>query len=247
VIKAVLFDMGSTLLEFENQPWEELIRRGIDAIYDALDGRGTKLPARQAFCQQFHEAYRLTWKQAEQSLVEMRVADLVEQMAQELGLLLAAADLLELVRAHYRPVSAQVTMYADTVATLAALRQRGLKIGLVSNTMWPGHLHKEDLERFGLLDFFDHLVFSADLGVRKPHPQIFRAALQALAVRPSQAVFVGDRFPEDVAGAKGVGMWSVWKERPDRARHPAIRPDACIVQLRELPGLIDSWMQRDGA
>ncbi len=246
-IKAVLFDMGSTLLEFENRPWEGLLQLGIDAVYDALHTRGASLPDRQVFYQQFGDAYRATWQEAEQSLVEMEVRVLVENTVQELGMPLSAAEVWHLVRAHYAPISAQVTIYPDTVETLLHVRQRGLKVGLVSNTVWPGQLHKEDLARFGIFEFFDHLLFSADVGVRKPHPQIFQAALQALDVPPHQAVFVGDRFPEDVAGAKRVGMWSVWKERPDRERDPQIIPDAHIVHLQELLTLLDRWTERNGA
>ncbi len=247
VIKAVLFDMGSTLLEFENRPWEGLLQLGIDAVYDALHARGALLPKRQAFYQQFHDAYRTTWQKAEQSLVEMELRVLVENIVQDLGVALGDAEVWHLLRAHYGPISAQVTIYPDTVETLVHIRQRGLKVGLVSNTVWPGQLHKEDLARFGIVEFFDHLLFSADVGVRKPHPQIFQTALQALDVPPHQAVFVGDRFPEDVAGAKRVGMWSVWKERSDRERDPQIIPDAQIVHLQELLTLLDRWTERNGA
>lgn len=246
VIRAVLFDMGSTLLEFENQPWEDLIRQGIEAVYKGFHGHGVVLPTAQEFYQVFRESYRETWRQAEQSLREMEIRLLLQQTSVGLGLSLTEMALLELVRAHYGPVSSQVTIYTDTLETLADIRRRGMKIGLVSNTVWPGALHREELERFGILEFFDHLLFSTDLGVRKPHPQIFQAALEALNVAPHEAVFVGDRFPEDVAGAQGVGMRGVWKERPDRERLPDVIPDAQIVHLRELLGILDSWTERHG-
>jgi putative hydrolase of the HAD superfamily len=244
VIRAVLFDMGSTLLEFENQPWEDLIRQGIEAVYKGFHQHGAALPTAQEFYQVFRESYRDTWRQAEQSLIEMDIRLLLQQTSAGLGLTLTEVALLELVRAHYAPVSSQVTIYTDTLDTLTDIRRRGLKIGLVSNTIWPGALHREDLERFGVLELFDHLLFSADLGVRKPHPQIFQAALAALGVAPHEAVFVGDRLPEDVAGAKAVGMRGVWKERPDRERPPHVIPDAQIVHLRELLALLDTWMER---
>jgi putative hydrolase of the HAD superfamily len=247
VIKAVLFDMGSTLLEFENHPWEELIHRGIDAVYDGLHTHRAMLPSRQAFSQAFHETYRQTWQEAERSLMEMEIRVLLHQAARELGLPLSEAEIGHLVRVHYGPVSSQVTIYPDTIETLTEVRRRGLKIGLVSNTVWPGALHKEDLERFGILEFFDHLLFSADLGVRKPHPQIFLAALEALNVVPNEAVFVGDRVPEDVDGAMRVGMRGVWKERPDRERLPHVTPDAQIIHLRELLVFLDSWTERNVA
>ena len=247
MIKAVLFDMGSTLLEFENQPWEDLIRQGIEAVYKGLHAHGALLPPSPDFYQVFRESYRETWRQAEQSLIEMEIRLLLQQTAQGLGLSLTEALLLDLVRAHYGPVSAQVTIYADTIDTLADVRRRGMKVGLVSNTVWPGALHKEDLERFGILQFFDHVLFSADLGVRKPHPQIFQTALEALNVAPHEAVFVGDRVPEDVEGAKRIGMRGVWKERPDREQLAHVIPDAQIIHLHELLAILDSWTERKSA
>jgi putative hydrolase of the HAD superfamily len=243
VIKAVLFDMGSTLLEFENQPWEELIGQGIEAVYEALDLNGAALPARDVFCQAFRETYRTTWQKAEESLIEMEIRRLLEGTARALRQPCSDADVLHLARIHYRPVSSQVTIYADTIETLVEVRRRGMKIGLVSNTVWPGALHREDLGRFGLLDFFDHLLFSADVGLRKPHPQIFQAALGALQVAPHEAVFVGDRLPEDVAGAQRVGMRGVWKQRPDRERSADITPDAQIIHLRQLLAILDRWTE----
>jgi putative hydrolase of the HAD superfamily len=247
VIKAVLFDMGSTLLEFENQPWEELIRQGIEAVYAGLHAHGAVLPGPQEFYQAFRETYRQTWQEAERSLLEMEIRVLLQKTVQELALPLSDAQMWHLVRAHYAPVASQVTIYADTIDTLADVRRRGLKIGLVSNTVWPGILHKEDLERFGILEFFDHVLFSADLGVRKPHPQIFLAALEALNIAPDEAVFVGDRVPEDVEGAMRVGMRGVWKERPDRERLPHVIPDAQIIHLRELLTVLDAWTERNVA
>jgi FMN phosphatase YigB (HAD superfamily) len=66
-----------------------------------------------------------------------------------------------------------------------------------------------------------------------------------LQVAPHEAVFVGDRMPEDVAGAKGIGMRGVWKERPDRDRLPRVIPDAQIVQLRKLLDILDFWTERN--
>lgn len=247
MIKAVLFDMGSTLLEFENHPWEELLRQGVDAVHDELGARGAALPARQEFQRQFHETYSASWKQSEESFLEMEIRLLLAEMARLLGVSLSEEDVGSLVRAHYRPISAQVTIYADTVDTLTHLRARGLKLGLISNTVWPGYLHHEDLQRFGIIHFFDHLLFSSDIGVRKPHPRIFQTALTALGVAPTEAVFVGDRFREDVGGPQRLGMLGVWKERPERERDPQIVPDGQILQLRELLPLLDRWTERNVA
>jgi putative hydrolase of the HAD superfamily len=81
----------------------------------------------------------------------------------------------------------------------------------------------------------------------KLHPQIFRTALEALRVAPQEAIFVGDRMAQDVAGAKRVGMHGVWKMRPDRKRLSHLIPDAQIVYRREFLDLLDLWTERHGA
>src|SRR3712207_5927221 len=135
--------MGSTLLEFENHPWEELIRLGVEAVYEGFYARGAVLPGRQEFYEAFRDTYQETWREAEQSLTEMEIRVLLQKAALELGVPLADAEVCDLVRAHHAPVSSQVTIYADTMEALADVRRRGMKIGLVSNTVWPGSFHKE--------------------------------------------------------------------------------------------------------
>ncbi len=98
---------------------------------------------------------------------------------------------------------------AHTPALLEALRERGLKLGLVSNAFDPGWLLHRDLEQMGLANRLDFAVFSSEVGKRKPHPAIFERALEALEVAAGDAVFVGDRLLEDVRGAGELGMTTV--------------------------------------
>ena len=98
---------------------------------------------------------------------------------------------------------------STTHALLEGLRDRGLKLGLVSNAFDPGWLLHRDLEQMGLADRLDFAVFSSEVGVRKPDPRIFRRALAALGVEPESALFVGDRLYEDVRGAGELGMTTV--------------------------------------
>jgi putative hydrolase of the HAD superfamily len=117
-------------------------------------------------------------------------------------------------------------MGATTHALLESLRNRGLRLGLVSNAFDPPYLLHRDLADAGVAERIDYAVFSSELGKRKPHPEIFVRALSALDVRPEAAVFVGDRLYEDVGGASAVGMTTVqalWfraDENPD-----GIEPD----------------------
>ncbi len=107
-------------------------------------------------------------------------------------------------------------LFDDVLSTLAALRQRGFQLGVVTNRQWGGTLFQEDLQTLGLLNFFDprHIAISADLGVRKPNPAIFLHSLNALNIPPSEAVMVGDSLKADIAGGKMLHIFTIWKPKP---------------------------------
>jgi putative hydrolase of the HAD superfamily len=128
-----------------------------------------------------------------------------------------------------------------------ALRQRGLKIGVLSNTTWPAAEHRRIFERDGIDHLIDGAVYSSEIAWAKPHPEAFRAALDAVGVAdPGRAVYVGDRLFEDVFGANRVGMHAVLVPHSDipAAQTTGIEgtPDAVVHELGDLVPLIDGWL-----
>ena len=95
------------------------------------------------------------------------------------------------------------TPFDDTVPTLEALRARGLRLAVVSN--WDSRLRGILRDR-ELTAHFDHVIISAEVGWRKPHPEIFRRALALLGVAPGEALHVGDSVGDDVEGARAAGV-----------------------------------------
>jgi len=95
-------------------------------------------------------------------------------------------------------------------ALLESLRGRGIKTGIVANS-WPdpGRVLRRDVESFGLAPLLDVVVFSDDIGVSKPDPEIFLHALQTIGVAAEAAMYVGDGLATDVQGAAQVGMTTV--------------------------------------
>lgn len=130
----------------------------------------------------------------------------------------------------------------DAVPTLAALKSMGLKTALLSNTHWPREFHEMLLERDGLAEFIDARVYSSELSHVKPHPIAFRAALKALDVRASRAVFVGDRRYDDVFGAQSAGMRAVLVRPGPEDDDYAVEADATIDSLAALVGIVDEWL-----
>ncbi len=120
-------------------------------------------------------------------------------------------------------------VYPDVLPTLAALRAKGLRLGVVSN--WDERLPLL-LERLGLAASFATIVCSAEAGVEKPDRRIFRRALERLAVAPDEALHVGDHRLEDVEGAIAAGMHAVQLDRRGSG--------VGLADLAELPHLVDS-------
>jgi putative hydrolase of the HAD superfamily len=93
------------------------------------------------------------------------------------------------------------------------------------------------MQTLGLLEFFDGVTFSSEVGVRKPHPAIYRDALSKVGAEPEQTVFVGDRLREDIEGPKAMGMRAVmtleWRQENNAG--PA---DFVINRLGELPPIV---------
>ncbi len=239
-VRAVLFDMGNTLLEFETVPWEELNRRGAEATFDMLaDAAAAAGIARDEFLRLFDSTFARFESDAAPEARGLHLFDVFAELLETIGLPRDDRALVEAMTArHYDPIVAQVSLYPEVSATLDALRSAGVRLGIVSNTIWPAEYHLADLRRFGILDRFDAIVFSTDLGVSKPHPRIFEACLERIGVAAADALFVGDRLYEDVSGAQRVGMRGVLKRHPQRTPDPRFRPDARIDALSDLLPLV---------
>jgi HAD superfamily hydrolase (TIGR01509 family) len=115
------------------------------------------------------------------------------------------------------------------------------RLVLATNAAESGaFLVREALRRVGLEELF-HAVFTAqELGVRKPDPAFFAAVLREIGCTPPQAVMIGDDYPVDVAGAKGVGMLAIWFN-PLASPCPFARPlhDAEVQEMAELPTVLE--------
>jgi HAD superfamily hydrolase (TIGR01549 family) len=140
-------------------------------------------------------------------------------------------------------------LFDDTLATLAALKGRGYLLGVVSNRHYGGVPFHEDLREMGLLDYIElrHMAISADLGIRKPNPDIFSHALNSLGVSPEEAVMVGDSLRGDITGAKRLNIPSIWMPKTSlraealadmrasgQAQHHALTDDYLLAYTRRI-------------
>ena len=206
MIEAILFDWSNTLVQFT---WDDdLLEAGHRAGLAAADS--------DQDAAEFTERYRgLVLKDA-------TPADDYGTLLRELGI----TDPDRFMNAEHEVWRPAHEALGSAQALLDSLHTRGIKTGLVANS-WPdpARLLRADVEAFGLTEQFDVIVFSEEVGFRKPQPEIFLHALAQLGVDPENAMFVGDRLDTDVQGAAQVGMATVqalWFRADDI---PGIEPD----------------------
>jgi putative hydrolase of the HAD superfamily len=201
VLDAVLFDWGHTLMDWT---WDDALleaghRSGLEAV-------GASVEKAAALTERYRAEARLfDWEAPE----EVEYAPLVRAMLAELGVDVDEDGLERFLLAEHAAWAPARRVASMSGVLLDSLRDRGLKTGLVSNAWDPGWILERDLEEMGLLARLDVAVFSSQVGVRKPHPEIFRRALESLEVAPERALFVGDRVNADIRGARDVGMRTV--------------------------------------
>lgn len=129
----------------------------------------------------------------------------------------------------------RVEVLPGAAAMLAALRERGLGTALATNAAdSDAALIRVALARGGLADFLDHIVCAGELGITKPDPAFFHAALTRLGVVPVEAVMVGDSWTADVQGARAAGLRAVWLAPPGTPRRSGAGVHT-IHGLAELP------------
>ncbi len=238
-IKGILFDMGSTLLEFENHSWEELDGRSIAALYNFLQESGHRLPEFAGFEKCFCSVLAEYWSSTNETLEEKPLAHLLELGLLRSGVERNGTDLETLGRIFYQPIRSQITEYDDACDVLKWLQEKKLALAVVSNSIFPREYHLEDLRAFGLAPFFRTALFSSEIGRRKPHPEIFHRALNALSLGPEEVIFVGDRMREDVLGPQKLGIRAVLKHHPKRDYSLGAKPMATIVSLKELLPVVE--------
>ncbi len=165
----------------------------------------------------------------------------------------AAAGIDVTAPAHVAALSAYLDFWEphtrtdpDVPAVLEGLRADGIRIGVLSNTMWPRTHHEAVFARDGVLHLIDGAVYSSETPVGKPHADAFALALAAVdATDPARAVFVGDRPWDDIHGAQSAGMRAILVPHSDiplEQQVPvAVTPDAVVHRLADVLDVVRGW------
>jgi putative hydrolase of the HAD superfamily len=251
MLKSVSFDLWETLLTDTPELSRRQERLRLDRMERVLVERGFPQTAErieQAYRALWHRCLELYWSRDEDIACRVQI----EHFLEALDLDPATFDEPSLAALEEVYANAAIDVLPSIVPgaheVLAALRDRGFRIGLISNTgRTPGYALREILDRLGLASSIDAMVFSNEHGACKPQPSIFETLRDALDVTYDEMMFVGDNLYVDVHGAQRLGITAVHFDPPTRGTAIAppvdhgldIVPHATIRDLLELTEIID--------
>lgn len=233
-IQAVIFDWGGTLTAWHDIDFhaESL------ALAEAVRRTPTPDDDHHAHAARLHRAGSEVWGRSRDHQQSATIADLF-----------SAAGLdhdPDLLAAYYDFWEPHTLTDPEVAPLFEWLRSEGIKVGILSNTIWPRAWHRGFFERDGVLELIDGDVYSSEIPWTKPSPDAFRAAMEAVAVTdPAACVYVGDRLFDDVWGAQNAGWRAIHVPHSDipaeQIGHTEGLPDGVATRLSEIPGLLAPW------
>lgn len=230
-VDAVIFDWGGTLTAWHDIDFhaESL------ALAQAVVNVDHPVEVSQA---RLHEANQEIWGRSRDHQESATVADLFTAAGLEHD--------PELLTAYYEFWEPHTLTDPEVGPLWEALRAEGIKIGVLSNTIWPRAWHEGFFRRDGVAHLLDGDVYTSEVPWTKPSPDAFRAAMAAVGVSdPARCVYVGDRLFDDVWGAQNAGLRAIHVPHSaipaDQVGHTEGTPDATVHRLSEIPDVLRRW------
>jgi putative hydrolase of the HAD superfamily len=201
----IIFDMGDTIVQAESVDTLAGNRRLLE-LAESNPGVTAEYVQKVA-----DEIYSWIDRARDESMIEFSCEDYQRLLFDSLGITFRIGY-SEMEREFWNhTVKYRVTEGIGDLLDL--IEARGMKTGILSNTIFSSSILKEELARHNLAHRFSFVVSSADYGVRKPHPHIFRIAVKKMGLKPEDIWFVGDQPEHDIKGALDSGIYPVWYNR----------------------------------
>ncbi|MBN1218967.1 MAG: HAD family hydrolase [Anaerolineae bacterium] len=242
MIKAITFDFWSTLYQSKTVDYNQRLLQLKHAV-EQHSGNTFDLEQFQAAMRVARETWSRTWLKEYRTI---STSEWLRIMLDELGVSLAAEHFSSIKARLENSVLDDLPDPVPEIKTVLPHLANYYKLAIISDTgLTPGRVLRQVLQKDKLNTCFSHFTFSDETGRSKPHAQVFLATLQALDVKPSEAVHVGDLLRTDIAGAQNVGMRAVqyvgvsWDK--NLSSSVLFEPDKVIQNHAELIPLLQTW------
>ncbi len=234
-VEAVIFDWGGTLTRWHDVDFHAESLALAQAVVNAHHPP-------EEITSRLHAAGGVIWGRSRDHQQSATVADLFAE---------AGLDHDPELLVAYREFWTPHTWTDPEVGPLFAwLHDQGIKVGVLSNTIWPRAWHEDFFRRDGVLPLIDGDVYTSEIPWSKPSAHAFEAAREAVSASdPARCVYVGDRLFDDVWGAQQAGMRAIHIPHstiPDEQRgHVEGEPDAVAASLSGIPAILTPWIGID--
>lgn len=240
MIKAVLCDLGDTLINFHEVDVFKVFRQGAKETYRYLmDELKLSVPPFGRYHR--HQQWSLRWAYLKSLITqrEFNSLDILRKCTAKLRIPLAEDQFDELAWRWYRPLAAAAKTDPFAVPMIEELLRRGLKLAIVSNTFVPPATLDRHLVQENLIQYFPLRVYSCEVGVRKPRMQIFKVAMDKLLITPEETVFIGDSPVADIWGARQAEMFAILKINTIPKKVRSDSRTFVVHSLDHVPAVID--------
>jgi len=245
-IKAVLFDLGETLLDFGRVKTTQLFRQGARLSYDYLKSSGQPVGNFEFYCWGNLLILRIRHLISSVTKKDFNSLALLRAFGTRVGVRFDREQWRHFAWLWYEPLTKIAKTEPKIKDTLIALKGMGLKLGIVSNTFVNADSLEKHLKQLGLLDFFSVRLYSYQFDFRKPDLRIFKIAAERLGEAAENILYVGDRIDMDIEPALKVGMRPVLKAAHTNAGKTPPNEVLKINQISELPALIKRINTKEG-
>jgi len=238
-MKAVIFDLGHTLIDYYHD-WTDPEERTVSRLYKLVLETGSQVKEAE-----FRRSVLVTLERNRdrkvRDLLEIPLEEVLYDIMGSAGCQVDEGLIHDGLELFYTALQEDRCLIPGTIEMLERVKDKGYAIGLISDVAWglPSEFPLRDIRHFHLDRFFDDMIFSSDVGLRKPHPKMFKMSLFNLGAERELSMYVGNSLQADVKGAKGVGMRAVLKRSDYFQPDDDIVPDDTVDGWEELDGLLD--------
>jgi putative hydrolase of the HAD superfamily len=212
MIKAVLFDLGDTLINFGKVDKTAAIKRAARASYDYLNELNQPTGTFNAYFLRNMIEIRLRCLWSDITGKDFDSFAVMKKIGRKKGYKLTDEQWLKINWLWYQPLSELAYIEPDIVETMSKLKGMGLRLGILSNTFVGSEALDHHLKEIGIYDFFEIRVYSCYLPYRKPDKRIFFDTINEMGLLKDEILFVGDRVDTDAAGCMAAEIKCVLKK-----------------------------------
>jgi putative hydrolase of the HAD superfamily len=238
-IKAIIFDLGETILSFECVNEKKVFAKSAGLSYQYILSLGQPVGSYKMYCLRNMTILKIRYWLSNLLNKDFDALELLKKINKSLTLTQSQWE--ELFWLWYEPLSRLGKIESDLIPTLTKLKAAGIKLGILSNTFIHSSSIERHLRQLKILDFFSVRLYSYQFAFRKPDIRIFESAAKQIGELPQNILFVGDRIKNDIKPAVAAGMNAVLKNAYTNQNDNI--PDGVqkINKLSELPDLIDNF------